>query len=341
MGLPRDDRAQHAERAGLSDLEGEVARLADELLFANALDVDAQDQIPPGHFDALAAAGLYGIAGPRDAGGLDLDVVTQRRVREVLAGGCLTTAFVWAQHHGAVRCVRAAPAAIRDAWLAPLCDGRSRAGLALSGLLPGPVALRIARRGSGWTVHGTSPMVTGWGYIDVILVAARLEENAIAFALVDTARPGLRARRRRLAALDAARTVRLDFDGVALGAADVVETVALPRWAAEGESVRSNGVLAIGVAERCARLSSSAPLRAEVAAARDALDAAADGDELAQARADAALLAMRAASRLVAERGSTAIDLQDHAQRLAREAIFLLAFGQRPAIKQALLRGLE
>jgi hypothetical protein len=32
--------------------------------------------------------------------------------------------------------------------------------------------------------------------------------------------------------------------------------------------------------------------------------------------------------------------MREHAQRLAREAIFLLAFGQRPAIKQALLRDL-
>lgn len=326
----------------MSALEREVARIADELLFTHALDVDGRDEIPRAHFDALAAAGLYGIAGPRDAGGLDLDVVAQRRVREVLAGGCLTTAFVWAQHHGAVRCVRDAPTPIRAAWLARLCDGRARAGLALVGLKPGPSELHIERRGDGWVVDGRSPLVTGWGYIDVLLVAARLRSDAgaIAFALVDTARPGLRARPRRLAALNATRTVALDFDGVELGETDVVETATLPAWAAEGEGVRINGVLAIGVAERCARLLESAALHEDAAAARHALDTAADGDELARARADAALLALRAASTLVAARGSVAIDLRDHAQRLAREAIFLLAFGQRPAIKDALLRGL-
>jgi alkylation response protein AidB-like acyl-CoA dehydrogenase len=324
----------------LTELQREVARIADKLLFEHALAVDADGEIPPGHFEALAAAGLYGIAGPRDAGGLDLDLVQQRRIREVLAGGCLTTTFVWAQHHGAVWCVREAAAPIREAWLERLCDGRARAGLALAGLLPGPAALSIERRPGGWTIDGSSPMVSGWGYIDVLVVAARPSADTIAFALVDTTRPGLRPQPRRLAALDATRTVRLRFDRVEIGEADVVETSALPVWAAEGEGVRVNGALAIGVADRCARLSGSAALHADVAAARHALDTAADGDELAGARADAALLAMRASSRLVAERGSAAVDLGEHAQRLAREAIFLLAFGQRPAIKQALLRGL-
>ena len=325
----------------MSDLEHDVARIADELLFEHALDVDARDDIPRAHFDALADAGLYGIAGPREAGGLDLDVVRQRRIREVLAGGCLSTTFVWAQHHGAVRCVRAAPAPVRDAWLEPLCSGRMRAGLALAGLHPDLAPLRIERRGTGWTVDGSSPMVTGWGYLDVLLVAARVSSGGVTFALVDTDLPGLHAQPRRLAALNATRTVALRFDSVALGDADVVETTQMPAWAAEGEGVRINGALAIGVAERCARLTGLAALHADVAQARHALDAATDGEELAQARAGAALLALRAASTVVVARGSAAVDMTEHAQRLAREAIFLLAFGQRPAIKAALLRGLE
>jgi len=324
----------------LSALEREVARIADEVLFAHALDVDARGEVPPSHFDALAAAGLYGIEGPPAAGGLDLDGVSRRRVRETLAGGCLTTTFVWAQHHGVVRCVRAAAPPVRDAWLEALCRGRVRAGLALAGLAPGAPSLRIERRGDGWSIDGRSPMVSGWGYLDVLLVAARTHDDGVAFALVDAAGPGLRAAPRRLAALDASRTVSLEFDGVEVGPNDVVETAALPAWAAEGESVRVNGALAIGVAQRCARIAGVPALQADVDAARRALDEAADGDELAQARADAALLAMRAASWLVAARGSNAVDLREHAQRLAREAVFLLAFGQRPDIKRALLRGL-
>jgi hypothetical protein len=50
---------------------------------------------------------------------------------------------------------------------------------------------------------------------------------------------------------------------------------------------------------------------------------------------------MTAAAHLVAGRGSSALDTSEHAQRLAREAVFLLAFGQRPAIQRALLDGLR
>jgi alkylation response protein AidB-like acyl-CoA dehydrogenase len=285
---------------------------------------------------------MYGISGPIEAGGSDLGALEQQRIRETLAGGCLTTAFVWAQHHGVVRAVRDAAPAVRDAWLEGLCSGRVQGGLALAGLRPGPSSLRIAATpDGGWTIAGSSPMVTGWGYLDVLLVGARLESDEIVFALVDTSHPGLRARPRRLAALDASRTVELTFDDVVIDrATSVLQTTALPAWAAAGESVRLNGALSIGVAERCARLAGEPALLARVVAARHALDVADDGDELAQARADASLLAMRAASYLVAQRGSAAVDVREHAQRLAREAIFLLAFGQRPAIKQALLRGL-
>ncbi|HEX4345682.1 MAG TPA: acyl-CoA dehydrogenase family protein [Solirubrobacteraceae bacterium] len=322
-------------------LERAAARIADEVLFAAALQVDATGEIPASHFAALAAAGLYGIAGPSHAGGSDLDLRAQRRIRELLAGGCLTTAFVWAQHHGVVRGVRNAGGAVADAWLPGLCSGRLRGGLALAALRPGPSSLRIALHDDGGaTLAGSSPMVTGWGYVDVLLAAARLPSDEIVLVLVETAHGGLHARPRRLAALDASRTVQLELSDVRVAADTVVRTTALPAWAAEGESVRMNGTLAVGVAARCARIAGTPSLVAAVDACRHALDVADDGDELARARAGASLLAMRAASYLVAERGSVAVDLREHAQRLAREAIFLLAFAQRPAIKEALLREL-
>jgi alkylation response protein AidB-like acyl-CoA dehydrogenase len=339
---PPTSTGRSAEDALSGAHQRAAARLADDLLFDAALDVDVSGEIPATHFEALAAAGMYGVCGPIEAGGSDLGPRDQQRVRETLAGGCLTTAFVWAQHHGVVRAVRDGAPAVRDAWLPGLCDGRVRGGLALAGLRPGPASLRISPAGEGrWTIAGSSPMVTGWGYLDVLLVGARVPPDEIVFALVDTAHPGLRARPRRLAALDASRTVQLTFDDVTIdGETSIVKTTALPAWAAEGEGVRLNGALSIGVAERCARIAEVPSLRADVAAARRALDVAADGEELARARAGASLLAMRAASHLVAQRGSAAVDVREHPQRLAREAIFLLAFGQRPAIKQALLRGL-
>jgi transcriptional regulator of acetoin/glycerol metabolism len=57
-------------------------------------------------------------------------------------------------------------------------------------------------------------------------------------------------------------------------------------------------------------------------------------------RARASELALRAATTLVVSGGGRAIALDHQAQRLAREALFLLVFGQTATIKAAQLRRL-
>ena len=52
-------------------------------------------------------------------------------------------------------------------------------------------------------------------------------------------------------------------------------------------------------------------------------------------------LAMRAATALLVRTGSSGILLDQHAQRLVREAMFLCVFGSRPPIKAGLLARLE
>jgi len=44
-------------------------QLADEVLFPSAMNVDTADRVPPERFDALAAAGLHGVAGLAAAAG--------------------------------------------------------------------------------------------------------------------------------------------------------------------------------------------------------------------------------------------------------------------------------
>jgi len=104
----------------------------------------------------------------------------------------------------------------------------------------------------------------------------------------------------------------------------------------DARGLRGNGSLALGVAGRCAALLDDDALRGDVDAARTALDAASVA-ELPGARAGAAMLAWRAAGRLVVGHGSRAVLRGQHAERLAREAAFLLVFGTRPAIRDALL----
>jgi alkylation response protein AidB-like acyl-CoA dehydrogenase len=94
----------------------DVARqVSEDVLYRSALAVDAADLVPAGNLEALADAGLYGIAGPAGYGGGDADLATFSRVVEILAGGCLTTTFVWIQHHGVVRALATGPnSGLRD-----------------------------------------------------------------------------------------------------------------------------------------------------------------------------------------------------------------------------------
>jgi alkylation response protein AidB-like acyl-CoA dehydrogenase len=324
-----------------------VARgLADDVLFPDAMRVDGLDAIPAAHFDALAAAGLYGEPVPAGAGGLGLDLAASCAVVEELASGCLATTFVWMQHRGLVMTLAAGstPAVLRDRWLGPACRGQVRGAIALGGLLPGPPRLRARPSGDGWRLDGEAPWVTGWELTDLLLVAARGPDDSIVSLILDAAaQPGLAVTRERLAAVNASATVRLGFDGV---------LVPGERWAGQApfdpaesmrpDRLRINGSLALGLVLRCVRMLGPGPLDDELAACRKQLDDAlvTDFDAMAQARAAASELAVRAAAALAVQVGSRSVSVDQHAQRLVREAMFLLVFGSRPGIKNALLRRL-
>jgi hypothetical protein len=96
-----------------------------------------------------------------------------------------------------------------------------------------------------------------------------------------------------------------------------------------------HAALALGVAARCCRLLGPTPLDSELAALRAELDRLGPGT--AAARAAAGELAVRAAAALMATTGSRSLLAADHAQRLAREALFTLVYALRPASRAALL----
>jgi alkylation response protein AidB-like acyl-CoA dehydrogenase len=328
-----------------SEVPERARRIADEVLFPAALAVDRSGEIPRGHLDRLAEAGLYGVAGPAEAGGLELGFPEFCAVVEALAGGCLTTAFVWVQHHGLVRAVAGGPAELRAEWLAPLCRGERRGGIALTGAMPGPARLRARpAEGGGWLLSGTAPWVTGWGGLDALLVVARGPDETLVSVLLDAAeRPGLVARRQRLVAVDASATVELEFTDVPVDAGRVLAVEPYqPNYA--GAVLRVNGSLALGVIARCCRLIGPSPLDAQLADRRRALDDAladATADRMLAARAAAADLALRAAAATVVHAGSRSLLTDQHPQRLAREATFLLVFATRPPIRTALLTHLS
>jgi alkylation response protein AidB-like acyl-CoA dehydrogenase len=331
---------------------GVARRLADEILFPAAMNVDAADRVPAAQFDALAEAGLYGLAGPADCGGLTADAATLCDVTEIMAGGCLATTFVWTQHHSAVRALAgSANSGLRARWLPALCRGERRAGIALAGVRPGPPLLRARPVPGGYLLDGTAPWVTGWDMIDLLHTVARDDAgNLIACLLPAETGSALTARRLELIAVNASRTVELTFAGYFVPAELVTGVMPQADWqTADAAGLRRNGSLALGVAGRCiamiADLAGSAgsagsaglagSLAAELDRVRSALDLA-DPAAMPAARAAASGLAFQAAGALVVAAGSQSILVGEHPQRLAREALFLLVFGSRPAIKESL-----
>ncbi|HEX5370678.1 MAG TPA: acyl-CoA dehydrogenase family protein [Dehalococcoidia bacterium] len=312
--------------------------LADSLLFPTALETDAAPLVPKSHLDALAEAGLFALSGPPELGGVDTPTLCS--VIEALAGGCLATTFVWIQHNTPVRSITAsANEALRARWLEPLCRGDRRAGIAFGGLRAGRAQVTARRVDGGWLLNGDLPFVTGWGVVDLLMVAARTEDDQRVISALLAAQPSQMAGAEplRLIAANSTGTVRLSLRDCYVSDTDVISDAPYRRPPDYDGGGRHNGSLSLGVAGRCLRLIGPSPLDAELDAWRRALDEAPD-TTMAAARAGASAFALRAAGALIVARGSRSIFLEDQAQRLYREAAFLLVFGSRNAIRDSLLR---
>jgi hypothetical protein len=151
--------------------------------------------------------------------------------------------------------------------------------------------------------------------------------------------PELGVERLRLAVLDATATVRVSFDGLVV-ADDRVTGRHPAGGATPPEVLRLHAALALGVASRCCRLLGPSPLDDELVTRRAELDRL-DPETIFGDRAAAGELAVRAAAALSVAQGSRALLAADHAQRLAREALFTLVYALRPASKDALLARLQ
>ncbi len=318
--------------------------LADDVLFPGALETDASALLPRSNLDALASLGLYGAAMPAQVGGLGLTPAELLEVIEILSGGCLTTAFVWLQHLGASNVVAHADHLVADGTAAAAASGELRLGVAFAHLRrPGPPVLSGSRTAGGWLLNGSAPWVTGWERIQRVHSAAlrRDDPQTIVWTLIDAAiGPTLRAQRLELAAVNASSTVTVHFDDHFVPDDRVTVIEPLREWMLrDAAGLRTNGSLAIGVADRCLTLlgDSRDRLADELGHRRASLDAASPGAEMAKARAEASAFALRCSAAALAEGGGRGIVRDHQAQRLAREALFLLVQGQTAAIKAAQL----
>lgn len=348
-----------------SELEPELApdlgRGLDELvamLLASAEHTDGADHLPDGHFRAMAALGLNGMAVAVESGGLGLTPPEVRLVLRRLGSGCGATAFAFAQHHGTTAAVAASKnTAMRDRWLGRL-TGDTLAGIAYAHVRrPGPPALRAepaSDTDGAWILDGRAPWVTSWGLAEVLGVAAQTADGRLLWSLVPASEGGglSVAKRFELSVLGATATVALTFDGYRIEPDRVIDVVDFGPWADHDRHLAARpNPLCLGIGDRAlallgdidadradrlqpawGELGRRAERQAQTVDRRQADEAA-----VAKVRAEAVLGTQHLTAALLAAVGGGAMELGHPAQRLHREAGFYVVQAQNAAGRAALL----
>ncbi|MFD3505695.1 acyl-CoA dehydrogenase family protein [Streptomyces sp. NPDC058676] len=328
-------------------------RLADDLLAPNAERVD-QEGVPATHIEAIRRSGLLGLSAPKEYGGSAAPAPVARDVAEVLAGACCSTWFVQTQHHTPVMTLAKSEGPVRERLLGSLARGESLSGVAYAHLRAYPrTPVRVTRERGGRRFDGTVPWYTGWGLNDVMLLAGVTDTDEALFAFTEAReQPGLRASPPlRLAALTAARTVSLELDGLWLPEDAVVLRQPYEQWAAADRTKTVNASPAVfGITETALTLlddTTAEPLRARLTDIRARAYALTDHpaaeehrEERLALRTQAYELMRAATTAAVVAGGGRSLTLTNRAQRLDREALFLLVQGQTAESRRAHLKAL-
>ena len=350
-----------------------AARVARDVLGPHAAAADDPARgVDPAHLDRLAADGLLGVTVPLAEGGLGDTARADAETVELISGACAATWFVINQHRspqalsrGSLRglapdAVTLGPAAARHR--AELASATTRAGIALAHIRrPGPPAVRAEPAGPGWRFSGTADWCTGWGLIDVVMIAASTADGRFVLALLPAGeRAGLRAGAPLpLAVMGGTRTVALELDGLAIGPDDVLAVVDAPRWHAHDVASTANATPAsLGLLRRVlvalaelgtardrpeavdaalALAPRAAHLRSEAYALVGGVPPAERVRERTALRAEVTELTVRAAHALIAARSGSAMLLGSPEQRWAREAAFHLIQAQTAGVRVAQL----
>lgn len=330
--------------------------LAAEVLAPQAERVD-QEGVPASSIEAIKRSGLLGVNAPVAFGGSGATGSVARETAEILAGACCSTWFVQSQHYTPVLTLVKSELPAREHLLGKLATGELLSGVAYAHLRRYPqIPVRAVPKRGGWRFHGTVPWYTGWGLNDVMLLAGVTDADEVVFAFTEAEpQPGLEASApMRLAALTAARTVSLQLDGLWIPEENVALHAPYETWAAGDRPRPTNASPAVfGVAESAlALLDQNDPttkaLRLRVDNVRRQAYALADHpaphehmEERLALKTKAFDLMRTATTAAIVASGGRSLTLGHQAQRLAREAMFLLVQGQTPEVRQAHLGALS
>ncbi len=206
-------------------VEGVRRFIAKEVL-GKVAALEASDQYPQHHVDALAELGLFGIGVPQAYGGLELDIPTYARIMEELGYGWTTlNCFLNSQCSASSILAKHGTAAQRDRYLPRMATGELRVAIALTESRGGSdlqaIRTTAQRDAQGhWRLQGNKIFITNGDRAGAVLVLTRTGEgkNGISLFMLEKGTPGFTvgayARTMAHRHIDVAE---LHFDDVVLG----------------------------------------------------------------------------------------------------------------------------
>jgi alkylation response protein AidB-like acyl-CoA dehydrogenase len=315
----------------------------------------------------LADRGFLGLSIPRDFGGWDADRATQHEYTEILAASCGVTAFTQQQLRTGIKyLVNGDNEALKRRLLPSLAAGRQFCGIAISQLRrSGDAVLRAEPVPGGYRISGEMPWITAWSLLDGFVFGANLDANQHLFAYTDRRSAANLACLEigaplSLAVMTASETVAVTVADLFIPDADIVTIRPAADFARNDDhEITLHAALPLGCARGCERLlrdlarTTESPEIDEAATAlmfeindcrRQALtwdcDCVAHPDykrQALRARANAIVLALRAAHAVVTATGGRAQLATATAHRLLREAQFYTNAVQTHDVRNAVL----
>lgn len=324
-------------------LESALARIA-----GRATALDRSGEWVGDDLRDLADAGAMRWALPARHGGDDLDGDALQTRYEAVAAASLATALVFSQRDAAVGFIEAAEnIALRDALLPRLARNEVWTTIGISHLTTStqPGALAATRLDNGTIeLNGSIPWSTGATFADFLVAAARVQGGEPVVFALPTRHAGVTVGAPLpLSTLTAAHTCAVHCDAVRLGPDQLLTGPAADAMGGRSRSVRiSQAFAAIGLTvaalglidliDHASAATTSDTLRKQLVELRHSVHTAnqnVDPNDLQTVpmiRSELNSLALRATQAAVTLHKGAALRTDHPAQRLAREAMFLLVW---------------
>jgi alkylation response protein AidB-like acyl-CoA dehydrogenase len=352
-------------------------RFLREEVAPRAQEIDGDPEELRWALTGLCQRGLMALRRPEQYGGPEISEEAFRHFQESCARYSGTLSFLQTQHQSAGSMIaKSDNEALKDEYLPKMGDGEKLVGIGFSQLRRGgPPIMKAVEAEGGYVLDGHVPWVTGFDFYSEFLLGATLPDGRALFVVVplsstppfqiegDTVEGGIKiSPPMKLAAMEAANTVTVDFERYFVGSEKVCY-IREAGWIKNNDQINIalQGHFALGCAQAGLDILQAAgekkaldfalqthlALAKELAECREQTRLAQKGVAIEEAtverlrvRAWAIDLAVRCAHAAVAVSSGAANSVNHPAQRVYREALVYTVSAQTTQIMEATLERL-